>query len=140
MQNDEIINRLIEVELPEPDSFLKIRETLGRIGIASKKSNILYPSCHILHKRGRYFIVTFFELFELEGKPNNMCDEDVARRNTIARLLEQWGLCTILNKHIMVSYANMTNIKIVPYKEKDKWEFRPKFRMVSDRRKQGENR
>ena len=139
MQNDEIINRLIEVELPEPDSFLKIRETLGRIGIASKKSNILYPSCHILHKRGRYFIVTFFEMFELEGKPNNMCDEDVARRNTIARLLEQWGLCTILNKHIMASYANMTNIKIVSYKEKDKWEFRPKFRMVSDRRKQGEN-
>jgi len=140
MQNDEIINRLIEVELPEPDSFLKIRETLGRIATASKKSNILYPSCHILHKRGRYFIVTFFEMFELEGKPNNMCDEDVARRNTIARLLEQWGLCTILNKHIMVSYANMTNIKIVPYKEKDMWEFRPKFRMVSDRRKQGENR
>ena len=89
MQNDEIINRLIEVELPEPDSFLKIKETLGRIGIASKKANILYPSCHILHKRGRYFIVTFFEMFELEGKPNNMCDEDVARRNTIARLLEQ---------------------------------------------------
>ena len=138
MQNEKTLTKFIEVELPEPDAFLKIHETLGRIGIASKKSKTLYPTCHILHKKGRYYIVTFFEMFELEGKPNNMTADDTHRRNTIARLLEQWGLCKIVNREILTEFSSMANIKIVPYGEKSEWEFKPKYRMISERNRKGE--
>lgn len=127
---------MLEITLPDPESFLKIRETLTRIGIASKTEKVLYPSCHILHKRGRYFILHFKEMFELEGKPSSLSDDDIARRNTIAQLLEQWGLCVIINKQKLIQYSNIANIKIIPYKEKDSWVIKPKFRMLSDRKQQ----
>ena len=124
---------MLEITLPDPESFLKIRETLTRIGIASKTEDILYPSCHILHKRGRYFILHFKEMFALEGKPSSLSYDDLARRNTIAQLLEQWGLCHIIDKSGL-SYANVANIKIIPFKEKKLWVIKPKFRMMSDRK------
>lgn len=126
-------DQMLEIELSDPDSFLKIRETLTRIGVASKTEQILYPSCHILHKRGRYFILHFKEMFSLEGKPSSLSDDDIARRNTIATLLEQWGLCVILNKEGL-SHTNISNIKIIPFKEKPNWVISPKFRMLSDRK------
>lgn len=125
---------LLEIELSTPEDFLKIRETLTRIGVASHKRKILYPSCNILHKKGRYFIVSFFELFELEGKPNNMTSEDVARRNTIAKLLEQWGLCKIVKKEGL-EFAPVSSISIIAYKDKKNWAIEPKYRMISDRKK-----
>lgn len=124
---------MLEILLPDPDSFLKIRETLTRIGVASKTENTLYPSCHILHKRGRYFILHFKEMFALEGKETTLSHEDVARRNTIAELLEQWGLCTLVDKTDLV-YTNVANFKIIPYKEKSQWVISPKFRMMTDRK------
>ena len=127
---------MLEITLPDPESFLKIRETLTRIGIASKTERILYPSCHILHKRGRYFILHFKEMFALEGKPSSLSHDDIARRNTIALLLEQWGLCVILNKGNLVNSTNIANIKIIPFKEKTLWVIKPKFRMLSDRKHQ----
>jgi len=123
--------QMLEVKLNEPDSFLKIRETLSRIGIASKKAMVLYPSCHVLHKRGRYYIVHFKEMFALDGKQSDIKVEDVLRRNTIAKLLEQWGLCEILQKDIQTT--NMANIKVVPFKEKHMWTIKPKFMMLTDR-------
>ena len=129
--------KMLEVNITDPDSFLKIRETLSRIGIASKKEFILYPSCHILHKRGKYYIVHFKEMFALEGKQSDITVEDLVRRNTIAKLLEQWGLCKILQEEIPTT--NMSNIKVVPYKEKSKWTFKPKFMMLTDRIKQRQN-
>jgi hypothetical protein len=141
MQNDyEIIiewtglDQLLEVKIENPDSFLKIRETLCRIGVASKKEKILHPSCHILHKKGRYYIVHFKEMFALEGKTFDMSAEDLARRNTIAKLLEEWGLCKIISKHDL-STTNLSNIKIIPYKEKHLWTIKPKYAMLSDRTK-----
>lgn len=129
--------KMLEVTITDPDSFLKIRETLSRIGIASKKDFILYPSCHILHKRGRYYIVHFKEMFALEGKQSDITVEDLVRRNTIAKLLEQWGLCKVIQEDIPTT--NMSNIKVVPYKEKSKWTFKPKFMMLTDRIKQRQN-
>lgn len=128
------IEQLVEITIDEPDSFLKIRETLNRIGIASKKEKVLYPSCHILHKKGRYYIVHFKEMFALEGKAFDMTLDDMIRRNTIARLLEQWKLCKIVSKDEL-PVTNLSNIKIVPYKEKDQWVIKPKYRMLSDRLK-----
>lgn len=128
------IEQLVEITIDEPDSFLKIRETLNRIGIASKKEKVLYPSCHILHKKGRYYIVHFKEMFALEGKAFDMTLDDMIRRNTIARLLEQWKLCKIVSKDEL-PVTNLSNIKIVPYKEKDQWVIKHKYRMLSDRLK-----
>ena len=118
---------MLEVTLNEPDDFLKVRETLTRIGVASRKENKLFQSCHILHKQGRYFIVHFKELFLLDGKKSNLEENDVARRNTIATLMGDWGLITIGDTRQLDPLAPMRQIKIIPFKEKDKWELCPKY-------------
>jgi hypothetical protein len=123
-----IVERLVEVELPSEESFLKIKETLTRIGIASRKDKKLYQSCHILHKQGKYYIVHFKELFMLDGKINNFSDEDKARRNTIVKLLEEWGLIKTMSASIADEpAAPLSQIKILPYKEKDQWELVAKY-------------
>lgn len=120
-------NSMLEIVLNEPDDFLKVRETLTRIGIASRKDKKLYQSCHILHKQGRYFIVHFKELFLLDGKKSNLEEEDIARRNTIAQLMSDWGLITIDSKNNMDSLAPLRQIKIISFKEKNEWELCPKY-------------
>lgn len=123
-----LIDQLVEVELPAEESFLKVKETLTRIGIASKKDKKLYQSCHILHKQGKYYIVHFKELFMLDGKVNNFDDEDKGRRNTIITLLEQWGLVKITNASaVEAPQAPLSQIKILPYKDKDEWELVAKY-------------
>lgn len=119
---------MLEVTLNEPDDFLKVRETLTRIGVASRKSsNKLYQSCHILHKQGRYFIVHFKELFLLDGKPSNLNVNDVQRRNTISTLLSDWGLVSISNPDQAKDKAPLRQIKIIPHREKANWELLPKY-------------
>ena len=118
---------MLEVTLNEPDDFLKIRETLTRIGVASRKDNKLYQSCHILHKQGRYFIVHFKELFLLDGKKSNLEENDIARRNTIATLMSDWGLLSIDNKDKAQPLAPLRQIKIIPFKEKNNWTLQPKY-------------
>lgn len=118
---------MLEVTLNEPDDFLKIKETLTRIGVASRKDNKLYQSCHILHKQGRYFIVHFKELFLLDGKKSNLEENDIARRNTIATLMSDWGLLTIDKKDSASPLASLRQIKIIPFKEKSNWELCPKY-------------
>lgn len=126
---------MLEVTLPEPDNFLKVRETLTRIGVASRKDKILYQSCHILHKQGRYFIVHFKELFALDGKESNITTNDVERRNAIAGLLEDWELLKIVHPTKAESRASLSQIKVVSYKEKEEWELVPKYNIGS--RKKG---
>jgi hypothetical protein len=124
----ELIDKLVEVELPNDESFLKVKETLTRIGIASKKDRKLYQSCHILHKQGKYYIVHFKELFMLDGKVNNFDDEDKARRNTIVNLLEEWGLIKVTDATKTEDpVAPLSQIKILPYKEKSEWELVAKY-------------
>ncbi len=118
---------MLEVTLNEPDDFLKVRETLTRIGVASRKDNKLYQSCHILHKQGRYFIVHFKELFLLDGKKSNLEENDIARRNTIATLMSDWGLVTIEGKGKVEPLAPLRQIKIIPFKEKNNWDLCPKY-------------
>jgi hypothetical protein len=118
---------MLEVTLREPDDFLKIRETLTRIGVASKKDQKLFQSCHILHKQGRYFIVHFKELFLLDGKPSNLLENDIHRRNTISTLLADWGLITIVNPDLAKEIAPLRQIKVIPFKEKSQWELCPKY-------------
>lgn len=118
---------MLEVTLNEPDDFLKVRETLTRIGVASRKDKKLYQSCHILHKQGRYFIVHFKELFLLDGKKANLEESDIARRNTIATLMSDWGLVTIDNLEKVQPLSPLRQIKIISYKEKDQWELCPKY-------------
>ena len=113
---------MLEVKLKEPDDFLKIRETLTRIGVASRKERKIFQSCHILHKQGRYFIVHFKELFLLDGKKSNLEENDIARRNTIAQLMSDWGLITIDSGRKVEPLAPMRQIKIIPFKEKNTWE------------------
>ena len=120
-------NNMLEIALNEPDDFLKVRETLTRIGIASRKEQKLYQSCHILHKQGRYFIVHFKELFLLDGKKSNLEDSDIQRRNTIATLLSDWGLVRIVNKEQAKDCAPLRQIKIIGFREKDEWELCPKY-------------
>ena len=120
-------SEMLEVVLNEPDDFLKVRETLTRIGVASRKDKKLYQSCHILHKQGRYFIVHFKELFLLDGKKSNLEVNDVARRNTIAQLMSDWGLLTVENKEKMKPLASLRQIKIISFKEKNEWELCPKY-------------
>ena len=131
MEENKIIewnpNNMLEVNLNEPDDFLKIRETLTRIGVASRKDNKLYQSCHILHKQGRYFIVHFKELFLLDGKKSNLEENDLARRNTIATLMSDWGLLSIENRDNTHPLAPLRQIKIIPYKDKSNWELCPKY-------------
>jgi len=118
---------MLEITLNEPDDFLKVRETLTRIGVASRRENKLFQSCHILHKQGRYFIVHFKELFLLDGKKANLEDTDVMRRNTIATLLSDWGLIDIDGSSKELECAPLRQIKIIPFKEKTQWELCPKY-------------
>jgi hypothetical protein len=122
---------MLEVKLNEPDDFLKIRETLSRIGVASRKEKKLYQSCHILHKQGRYYIVHFKELFSLDGKQTDISENDIARRNTIASLLEEWGLVNILTSK--GETAPLSQIKIIPFKEKNEWELETKYNIGKKR-------
>ena len=126
---------MLEVTLPEPDNFLKVRETLTRIGIASRKENTLYQSCHILHKQGRYFIVHFKELFALDGKESNITSGDIERRNAIAGLLQDWELLKILTPAQADQKASLSQIKVVSYKEKADWELVPKYNIGSKKAK-----
>ena len=117
---------MLEVTLNDPEDFLKVRETLTRIGVASRKDKKLYQSCHILHKQGRYFIVHFKELFMLDGKKSNLEENDLARRNTIATLLSDWGLIEFVKKEEL-NVAPLRQIKIIPFKDKSEWELCPKY-------------
>ncbi len=122
------IEDMIECTLEKPDDFLKIRETLTRIGVASRKDKTLYQSCHILHKQGRYFIVHFKELFALDGKPTNFSENDQARRNTITNLLAEWGLIKIVTQEeTSTLIVPLNQLKILSYKEKDEWTLIPKY-------------
>ena len=123
------VNDLVEVTLKEKDDFLKVRETLTRIGVASKKDNILYQSCHILHKQGKYYIVHFKELFALDGKPTDITENDLARRNAIVNLLEDWGLLKVVNKEQTQTPTPifLSQIKILSHKEKGEWQLTPKY-------------
>ncbi len=128
------INNLVEVSLKKQDDFLKVRETLTRIGVASKKEKILYQSCHILHKQGKYYIVHFKELFALDGKPSNMSDSDVARRNTITNLLKEWDLVDVVDTNKTEDpVAPISQIKVLPFKEKDEWELVAKYNIGKKR-------
>lgn len=118
---------MLEIILSEPDDFLKVKETLTRIGVASRKDNKLFQSCHILHKQGRYFIVHFKELFILDGKKANLEQSDLDRRNTIAQLLADWGLVDISAPSQLETFAPLRQIKIISFKEKDQWELCPKY-------------
>jgi hypothetical protein len=123
------IQDLVEITLSEADDFLKVRETLTRIGVASKKDNTLYQSCHILHKQGRYFIVHFKELFALDGKPTDISENDLSRRNAIAKLLQDWGLVTIIDMKKVEEPEPIfiSQIKILSHKDKDDWQLVPKY-------------
>jgi len=122
------ISDLVEIELFEDDDFLKIKETLTRIGISSRKEKKLYQSCHILHKRGKYYIVHFKELFSLDGLETNITEEDIGRRNCIANLLEEWELCDLVNpKMTEEPLINIRQVKIISHKEKNEWELCPKY-------------
>jgi len=129
----DIFDTLVEVTLKNPDDkadFLKVKETLTRIGIASKSGDKLYQSCHILHKQGRYYIVHFLEMFQIDGKGNHFSVEDLARRNTIANLLAEWGLVTLVDPaRTMTPVASMRTIRVVPFKDKNNWELVPKYRI-----------
>lgn len=129
MEQDDIFKGLgVEIKLNSEDDFLKIKETLTRIGISSRKEKKLYQSCHILHKRGRYAIMHFKELFELDGLESNASENDIARRNTITNLLEEWGLLSVIEPFEEDEpMVNMGQIKILSYKDKDDWELVPKY-------------
>ncbi len=128
------IEEMVECTLKEPDDFLKIRETLTRIGVASRKDKTLFQSCHILHKQGRYFIVHFKELFALDGKPTNFSENDQARRNTIANLLSEWGLILLVNSERTSELTVPLNqLKILAYKEKEDWTLTAKYNIGSKR-------
>ena len=122
---------MLEVRLREPDDFLKIRETLSRIGVASRKERKLYQSCHILHKQGRYYIVHFKELFALDGKETNLSDNDIARRNTITKLLKDWDLVEVVGE--LNDLAPLSQIKIISFKEKDEWNLETKYNIGKKR-------
>ena len=128
------LDEMVEVALKQDEDFLKVRETLTRIGIASRRDRKLYQSCHILHKQKRYFIVHFKELFALDGKPSNFSEEDEARRNTIANLLDQWGLVKLLNREIIEqNMAPISHVKILSHKEKDEWILESKYNLGKKR-------
>lgn len=123
--------RMLEVKLKEPDDFLKVRETLSRIGVASRKERKLYQSCHILHKQGRYYIVHFKELFALDGKDTNITDNDISRRNSIAALLGDWGLVEIVGDS--EPKAPLSQIKVISFKEKNEWDLETKYNIGKKR-------
>jgi hypothetical protein len=128
-------SNMLEVTLNEPDDFLKVRETLTRIGVASRKENKLFQSCHILHKQGRYFIVHFKELFLLDGKPSNLIENDIQRRNTIATLLADWGLVSMIDPTQAKDIAPLRQIKVIPFKDKSIWELCPKYNIGNSQSK-----
>ena len=133
------IDEMVECTLAEPDDFLKIRETLTRIGVASRKDKTLFQSCHILHKQGRYFIVHFKELFALDGKPTNFSENDQARRNTVANLLTEWGLIKLVKPQVTEELVVPLNqLKILSFKEKDQWNLTAKYNIGSKRTDDGE--
>lgn len=121
------IEKMVEIELGKPDDFLKIKETLTRVGIASSKNNTLYQTANILHKRGKYYIIHFKEIFLLEGRESTLTLTDVARRNRIISLLADWGLCKVVNQDSIVTKSDMASIKIVPYKDKNNWTLITKY-------------
>jgi len=122
------LNDLVEIELEEQDDFLKIRETLTRVGVASRKNQTLFQSCHILHKKGKYYIVHFKELFALDGKPTNLTENDIARRNTISNLLAEWGLLSLSDAEKSKSPSvTLNQIKIIPFKDKIEWTLESKY-------------
>lgn len=128
MVNNELIKSFVEIKLKERNDFLKIKETLTRIGISSKKQNILYQSCHILHKQEKYYIVHFKELFTLDGKQTNFSEEDKARRNTIVSLLRDWGLFNLAEPNLILDpKAPMSHIKVIPFKDKINWQLEAKY-------------
>ena len=118
---------MVEVQLKEPDDFLKVRETLTRIGVASRKERKLYQSCHILHKKGQYYIVHFKELFALDGKKANLSDNDLQRRNRIIKLLSDWGLVNVVKESVIVDAAPLSQIKVIAYKEQSEWSLESKY-------------
>jgi hypothetical protein len=126
-QYDNLTDSMLEITIPEPDSFLKIKETLSRIGVASKKDNILYQSCHILHKQGRYYLVHFKELFALDGKESNISQDDIERRNAIAVLLQDWNLLKVIDENKVAKRTSLSSIKILTYQEKSNWTLTPKY-------------
>ena len=126
---------MLEVRLNEPDDFLKVRETLSRIGVASRKDKTLFQSCHILHKQGKYYIVHFKELFALDGKDTNLSENDIARRNTIANLLSDWGLVDVVGT-TSVEAAPLSQIKVISFKEKGDWKLETKYNI--GKKKEGE--
>ena len=127
------VENMVEIKLKQPDDFLKVRETLSRIGIASKKDKKLYQSCQILHKQGRYFIVHFKELFGLDGKKTNFSDEDIQRRNTIVKLLIDWGLVEIVDVTRIEKQAPLSQIKVISFKEKKDWILETKYNIGKKR-------
>ena len=127
---NDILNSLIEVKIDGEESFLKIKETLTRIGVASRKENKLYQSCHIFHKQGHYYIVHFKEMFLLDGKPSNFSEEDMGRRNKIIELLQDWGLLTVVDpEKIKEPMSPMNQIKVLNYKEKNEWTLEAKYQI-----------
>ena len=128
-------DQMLEVGLSEPDDFLKVRETLSRIGVASRKDKKLFQSCHILHKQGKYYIVHFKELFALDGKDTNISENDIARRNTISNLLSDWGLIKVVGKSSVES-APLSQIKVISFKEKNDWILETKYNI--GKKKEGE--
>ena len=131
MNSDWDAQSMVEVRLKQPDDFLKVRETLTRIGVASRNEKKLYQSCHILHKQGRYYIVHFKELFLLDGKNSDFSDNDVQRRNRITKLLSDWGLVDVVNDQLIEDASSISQIKILPHKEKAEWELIPKYSIGS---------
>lgn len=131
----DIVDSLLEIKIPEEDYFLKIKETLTRIGVASRKEKTLYQSCHILHKQGRYYIVHFKELFKLDGKESNFSDEDKKRRNRIAKLLEDWSLLKVVSRDNIEeeSLCPMSQIKVITHKEKGDWKLETKYNIGKKR-------
>ena len=128
-------DQMVEVSLSEPDDFLKVRETLTRIGVASRKEKKIYQSCHILHKQGRYYLVHFKELFALDGKHANLTLNDVQRRNRIVQLIADWGLVTILKPENITDIAPLNQIKVLAYKEKDEWVLETKYNIGAKKKK-----
>ena len=131
MTSDWDASSMVEVRLKQPDDFLKVRETLTRIGVASRNERKLYQSCHILHKQGRYYIVHFKELFLLDGKNSDFSDNDLQRRNRITKLLSDWGLVDVVNDEMIEDASSISQIKILPHKEKAEWELIPKYSIGS---------
>ena len=131
-------DQMVEISLNEPDDFLKVRETLTRIGVASRKEKKIYQSCHILHKQGRYFLVHFKELFALDGKHANLTTNDVQRRNRIAQLLSDWGLVEVLNVDQIKDIAPLNQIKVLAYRDKGDWILETKYNIGSKKKKNDE--